>query len=173
VSRPSHISVPEVLALLDADSRQQVFAAVPREDVIALLLLGETVRQVLIVERAKGRWTLPGTRTQTAWTYPSERPRVTEGPLGIAQLSITQSASPGDRYPETGWTAITGVAAQDAEIVSVRSDIDSFAAAVSPDGIFLALLRAPWRSRPRITVVTHEQQRIEVGPIAETPAGNP
>jgi hypothetical protein len=163
VSHSGHISVPDVVALLDADSREQVFAAVPRDDVLALLLLGDSARQVLIVERYETQWVLPEMRTRTSWIFPTERPRFTEEPMGIAQLSITQSASRGVLSPVTAWTAVTGVAAHDAEIVSVRSDLDSFAAAVSSDGIFLALLRAPWRGRPRVTVVTHDQRRIEIG----------
>lgn len=161
----SHISVPDVLALLDATSREQVYAAVPRDDVLGLLLLTETTRQVLIIERRDGQWSLPEARSRTPWRSRGQRPATTEEPMAIDQLAITQSAA-GEPAgaPETAWLAVTGLAASDAELVSVRSEIDFYPAAVSPEGIFLALVRAPWRERPRITVTTKDQRRIAVGP---------
>jgi hypothetical protein len=87
---------------------------------------------------------------------PADRPAQTRAPWALTQPARSQSATPGPggAPPRQAWTALSGLTAADAVSVLVRSELDEHEVAVPADGVILCLLRAPWGSRPDITVRT-------------------
>lgn len=127
-----------------------------RKDEAAAVLLSDGVnRRVIIVENRGGEWESPPMIGETDWN-PSERPTVTDEWWALGQATRTQSGlpEPNSMPPITAWLAVTGLAAPDVKSVVVTTDLDSHEVGVSNDGVVLALVRAPWRARPTITVWT-------------------
>ena len=93
------------------------------QDVIGLLLLGDSVRNVLLVKWRDDRWVLPQLRSEAAWRPPTVRRSATEEPMAVDHLWSIQMTTPrsDDATPDEGWTAVTGVAALDAETITVST----------------------------------------------------
>lgn len=151
-----HPAIAAAFATVDEDRAFTLCGFLVREDDAAAVLLSDgATRCVVIVENRAGRWQSPTMLGETEWN-PSERPSVTDEPWAIGQASFSQSGWPGPdgMPPTTAWLAVSGLAATDALSVVLTTDLESHEVAVTGDGVVLALVRAPWRARPKITVRT-------------------
>jgi hypothetical protein len=162
------LSVPGILGALgfEPPPGYRVNTAVPRtSSLLTLLLLSDSRRRIVMIEKIAGQWRLPTMQMESPWDPNQPRPDVTDELNGIAQLSISRysaAARDGDGPPETGWIAVTGIAARDAEGVLIRTEQDRHPAPVAASGTFVGLVRGRWRERPRLTVQTTELNFVDI-----------
>jgi hypothetical protein len=160
------IPVVEIVERISLDDGFQVHTVVPREEgVVAVLLVRDGKRRLLIIEEHEGDWVYPTLVPEAVWDATASRRESTVEPMGIGQLWSVQSAYPSaDERPESGWVAMTGVCSYDAEAVSIRSDIDSYVAAVTISGLFVGVLRSSWKRRLEVEVHTTSGEIVAIGP---------
>lgn len=160
------LSVPGILKALgfEPPPGYQITIVVPRTSALmTLLLLSDTRRRIVVIEKIAGQWRLPTMQMETPWDPSQTRPDVTDELNGIAQLSLASySAVDGDGPPDTGWIAVTGIAARDAAGVIARTEADRHSAPVTHGGLFLNIVRGGWKERPRITVQTKDHRVFDI-----------
>ncbi len=138
----AHPAVAAAFSTVEEDTGFTVRGFVVRGDEAAAVLLSDgMIQRTVIIENRTGQWQSPAMISETPWD-PSKRPTVTEQP----------------------WLAVTALAAPDAVSVVLATDGDSHEVAVNGDGLVLALVHAPWRARPHITVRTTRDEVIRTAP---------
>ena len=138
----AHPAVAAAFSTVEEDTGFTVRGFVVRGDEAAAVLLSDgMIQRTVIIENRTGQWQSPTMISETPWD-PSKRPTVTEQP----------------------WLAVTALAAPDAVSVVLATDGDSHEVAVNGDGLVLALVHAPWRARPHITVRTTRDEVIRTAP---------
>ena len=150
-----HPAVPAALSTVGPGQLLRVRGSVIREPAAVVLLADDHTRRLVILTELSGIWTPPTMLSTSIWD-PADRPAQTQSPWALTQPVRSQSGSPSwcGAPPQEAWTAVSGVVAADAASVLVRSTLDEHEVVVPADGVILALLRAPWGSRPEITVQT-------------------
>jgi hypothetical protein len=164
---PDHISVPAILveAGFIAEPGFHVHAIIPRSStLLALFMLHESKRQVVMIERINGKWTPSTLQTQSEWDPVQARQNTSSSPQPISQLSLSRyaPATHDGSPPESGWITLTGVAALDAEAVIAKTALEVRPAVVTADGTFAMVVRGGWSERPRISVQTVDHDLIEM-----------
>lgn len=162
----AHPAVAAALATVEEDQGFTVRGVVVRGDEAAAVLLSDGMTQrTVIIENRMGQWQSPTMISGTPWDR-CGRPTVTEEPWAVGQSTLTQSGlpGPGGVPPTTAWVAVTALAAPDAVSVVITTDVDSQEVAVNRDGLVLALVNAPWRAKPRITVRTTHGEVTRTAP---------
>jgi len=158
----AHPAVAAAFSTVEEDTGFTVRGFVVRGNEAAAVLPPDgMIQRTVIIENRTGQWQSPTMISETPWD-PSKRPTVTEQRWGVGQASRTQSGSlgPNGLPPTTAWLAVTALAAPDAVSVVLATDGDSHEVAVNGDGLVLALVHAPWRARPHITVRTTRDEVI-------------
>ena len=65
----------------------------------------------------------------------------------------------------TGWFAVIGRAAHDAESVRVVSTLEERIAPIGPDGLAFAVVRAIGSEKPQVSVNTRDGRQVLAGPL--------
>ena len=160
-----HPAVLAAVSTVEPGQSLRVRGAVIRGSAAVVLLADDRTRRAVILTLESGVWTPPTTLSVSAWD-PDDRTDTTRAPWALTQPARSQSGppGPGGAPPREAWTAVSGVAAADAVSVLVRSALDEHEVTVPADGVILTLLRAPWGSRPEITVRTRHSDVPHLAP---------
>ena len=162
----AHPAVTAALSTVGPGEVRAVRGVVIRGAAAVVLLADDSTRRAVILTLASGVWTLPTMLGGGSTWNPGDRPAHTRAPWALVQPATSQSGPPrpNGAPPAAAWMALSGVAAADALSVVLRSTLDQHEVQVPPDGVVLALLRAPWGAKPEITVRTRDADIRHVAP---------
>lgn len=154
----------EITALTSVGKGGWVRGTVYRDGTAAVIAVDtlESSRFLVICSAKGGSWLAP--TMVNGSTTGSTRPEFTRPPTYISDLNLSQTALLGLERPAWAWIACSGIAARDATDIEVASSIDKMWAKVDGDGFFLALVKAEWGERLKVSVQTQGGQLITVQP---------
>ncbi|MGV9680758.1 hypothetical protein ACWDSJ_36270 [Nocardia sp. NPDC003482] len=145
-------------ALRDADREFAPVGVIDRGGVVAVLVEGSMSRTMVFVQHRDDAWITLGS---IVGSYRVDRPRATRTPDRMALSKMaTKSATDPDGV---GWYAVTGLAAEDAESVTLTSELDQHTAPIDRRGRAFAVVRARPGERPTVTVRTRDGRTVSAG----------
>ncbi len=164
VTVPTEDGSAEITALSSVGKGGWVRGTVYRDGIAAAIAIDtlESSRFLVICLAKEEGWLAP--TMVSGSTIGSTRPELTQPPTFISDLNSSQMAPPGLQRPAWAWIACSGIAARDATDIEVESSIDKMSAKVDSDGFFLALVKAGWGERLRVSIQTQGGQRVTVQP---------
>lgn len=130
--------------------------------VAGVVLENAQARFVVIVENREGTWTAPGT---VIGSPRPERPRaaVTPDHLPLQRMNCKLSGNVDAEGNWDGdvWFAVTGLAAVDAEAVSIVVDGQEYREPIGEDGLAFAIARIRTADEPTVIVHTRDGRRVK------------
>lgn len=127
-----------------------------RGTVVAVIADTDTAQVSVIIEAINGRWDLSDLISEHGWGPPLPRRALTAHPPRLMWDSLATSGPPGrnGERPAAVWAVLTGQAARDAQVLTVKSDVEVRTCEVHENGSVAVLFRKSWNNRPRLTMQT-------------------
>ncbi|ATL69690.1 hypothetical protein [Nocardia terpenica] len=153
---PTHPAVAVAVdALTHADQDLIPVGVIDRGDTVAVLVDGAAARFTVFVQQHDHRWTVPARTLTGSARRDRTRDPITPERRALRNMSTTYFDPP-TATEETGWFAVVGLAAEDAESVTVTSELDEHESPIHQSGLAFAVVRAHRGEHPRITVRTRD-----------------
>ncbi len=137
--------------------------ALIRDEVVGVVLDSEEARAVLIIENHDGVWVPPSVTVGGSRPTEPRHPRTLDyEPLQRRNRKRVGTLDGDGNRSEYGWFAVTGLAAEDAEAISIVVDDHEHREPIGDDGLAFGLARVHRDQDPQVYVHTTDGRRINV-----------
>ncbi|WP_067891142.1 hypothetical protein [Nocardia vaccinii] len=127
------------------------------DDAVAVTMDSTEARFIIIMENIDGEWSAP---SMLGGTTRPQAPRYERTPVGLPLKQMSRKRVPTLRQPDQWWFAVAGLAAEDAESVSITVNGEEHREPIGEDGVAFAIVGIRATDEPTVVVHTRDGRAV-------------